>query len=254
MSRAWHDKFYRRKFGVVWQFDQLREQSIDDVAATCRAYGIGLVAKTHDGLSWQGDFDGSRLAISGPSALRWLQQQLSVRGVRLGGWVNVRRGDWREQALLHAQVAIRTRWLALDLEPYPQFVGAWPPADGIDEYLSTLIDTVDTRIGERWCLAMWPDPRPERLAELRWPEWSWRATCVYAQTYWTDFELPVNDVLDEAAAAIAHHDVRALLPWDAKPADITDALQHPICQNGAGLWRLGTASPEVLEAFGRGQR
>lgn len=255
-----NDAFYNKRFGIVWQFDQLGEKSIDQIAATCRQHRIdGVVIKAADGDTWQATFDSSPLGIRSPYVAAATSAALRARGLRVGFWVNVldfKRVSPSAQAKLHASIAIALgpgAWLALDLEPYPQFLGPWPDGDAIDAYLTELIDTVNGYIGENWTLAMWPDPRWDRLQELRWDRWGWRATCVYAQAYWTDFGRPCPEVLDDAVFALDHHDTRALLPYDGE-ADFPTALAHPICRRGAGLWRLGSVNAEQLTAFGRKPR
>lgn len=254
MKRDWA---WRRRIAVIWQFDQLGERSVNAIAETCKRSGIaGVIFKAADGLAFPTQFrnpDLSPLAIASVSDVAERVEQFRRAGLRAGAWVNVTRWQWAQQGILHGEIAEACGWLALDLEPYDEFLGVYPPVDGVESYLESLIGTGSRRRGDDWCLAMMPDPRLERLAELRWELWGWRATCVYPQVYWTDFHRPVMGVLDDALAAVVHHDVRALLPYNGVE-DFPAALAHPICRNGAGLWRMGVADEAALSAFGRRRR
>jgi hypothetical protein len=229
------------------------ENNFTDAVALCQSYGIaGILVKAFDGIVWHAAYAPEPDALHSVEQAQEQQAFARERGVGYGVWTNPLHGSRAElarQADIYAELGAAVGLLAFDTEPYQSFWGANRPAGSAAFFMDRF------RAGAPDCATIWqPDPRPNRLAELRPEEWAPHMNVYAPQVYWTDFQRPADEVLAEAFDGYQQLGIAEwapTLPGNAEPEDLTAAADLIRAQGAAGglVWRLGTTGPRQLDAL-----
>lgn len=242
------------KRAYLWQFDQLGETSVAEIAATLRLGGVAAVAcKTHQELTWLGnatDGDTSPLAFRSLEDVVLRYEEFRAEGIAMVPWCVPMGTHVDQEAQRAADVAAACGGVVeLDVEPY---AGFWEgPKNRLEPYCQAI-----TAAGVLYELNM--DVRPggidpfgiaqlRRVADL--------ADTFWTQSYWTTFQRPPARVIEEALDALDRLEVPTnrrgiIFPWDGPDAYAAAAAQ--VAAAGAdtiGMWRMGTAGPAVYAAL-----
>lgn len=236
----------------VWQWGppHATERNLEEICTTARTFGFtGVLIKALDGLNWHRSYFAGQDALG--SVEQAAEQRAYVNGRGLGYylWTNplyLSTAERRtEQARLTGEIANVCDGLALDVEPYPQFWGAWRPVGAATRFMQDLRAVAPDAL-----VIFQPDPRPARFAELRPEEWLPSCDVIAGQWYWTDFQ---TDPSAELAAAARLGAQWGKPVWPTLPGN-TAASAIPLNQlrelQGAVLWRLGSAGAGVLQTVG----
>ncbi len=219
---------------AIWlhQFDLLRNPTVDAITT---AWPGTVYVKALDGVDWMAEFDTSPLAVQNvkgtPPYWTWKER----------GWVPwtvPRGGDPVREGQLTGQLAEAAGGVILDLEPYKGYWEGteWGAEHFVDAYFA------ETQVLPRICLDHrrlrdgFPyDPFLERVAGL------------LPQVYWTDFQRPWREVLEEAEAVLTplHRPIEYVLPGNARTEDLQSARAWCTAHGApASLWVWQTIQPE----------
>ncbi len=168
----------------VWQFSTDAEPH--HIGARLRDNGLGIVMKTHDGVSWMNEYDSSRYAVSGGPQVATLVKYFEDGGVPVHAWCVVKGDDPLREARMAAEVlASGARSLWLDIEPH---AGFWrgSPRDALS-FGSEL-----RRLQPNAHVILSLDPRPWLLTRLPLNEFLSFSNEIAPQNYWRTFDTPAN--------------------------------------------------------------
>ncbi|HWO72533.1 MAG TPA: LysM peptidoglycan-binding domain-containing protein [Dehalococcoidia bacterium] len=168
----------------VWQFSTDGEPNV--IGARLRDHGLGILLKTHDGVTWMSEYDKSPYAVSGPSQAAVLANYFESAGVPFHAWAVIQGVDPVREAQMAAEVlAAGARSLYLDVEPHSGF---WrgTPADAI-RFGAEL-----RRLSPDATLVLSIDARPWLLDRAPIREFASFSNLLAPQQYWRTFNTPAN--------------------------------------------------------------
>src|SRR5690606_5804145 len=88
----------------VWQFST--DSAPDKIGAKLRDHGMGIILKTHDGVTWMSEYDKSPYAVSGPEQVQTLATYFEEAGVPFHAWCVVHGARPEREAQMAAAVAL----------------------------------------------------------------------------------------------------------------------------------------------------
>ncbi|HEY3058845.1 MAG TPA: hypothetical protein VGL99_07735 [Chloroflexota bacterium] len=243
----------------LWKFGGSGRDAdnLADAIGRAQQHGFdGLLVKALDGTEWMSAFDSGADAIASSDQVAAQRDACHAAGLKYYVWTNpLHNVDLDVQATRTAAAALASDGIFLDVEPFagpPPFWGPLRPpglADGFMRRVRELAPDV-------W-IALQPDPRPGRLAEIRPEEWFPYINAFAGQHYWTDFSPSAESWATRArlelsnAAEIGRHWNKPVLP--TLPG-ISNATAFPIDMlrdfPGFVVFRLGTTSSESLNLLG----
>ena len=104
----------------VWQFSTDGEPNA--IGAKLRENGLGILLKTHDGVTWMSEYDTSKYAVTGQPQVQVLANYFEGAGVPFHAWCVLHGTDPIEEARMAAAVLLSgARSLFLDVEPHSGF-------------------------------------------------------------------------------------------------------------------------------------
>lgn len=246
----------------VWQFSTDSEPNV--VGQKLRDAGLGILLKTHDGVTWMAEYDTSRYAVTGQPQVQVLANYFEGAGVPFHAWCVLHGTDPIEEARMAAAVLLSgARSLFLDVEPHSGF---WrgTPQDAIrfGQELRRLAPDKEVHLSI--------DARPWLRDAIPLPQFAGFINSIAPQQYWKTFNTPANF---EKYAASGHP-----VPPDGLTPEFLLSVTHaiygnlglPIHHTGQGattdpnewhrfidaafalgndyvsLWRYGVTTPEVL--------
>jgi hypothetical protein len=246
----------------LWQFEG---RSLKQVCDQALQYGFnGVMVKAFDGDRWMNVFDvGSTDALGSVEKVTAQRAHCESKGLRYAIWTNPLYGDndyLSREAELYAAAANAAGVIVWDTEPYDQFWGPNRPRGAATRLMSRF------RALAPQALCVWqPDPRPARLAELRPEEWAPFMQVYSPQVYWSDFQRPVIDVLQEAWDGYLRMQAQSglaptcefapTLPGNASPTSLAESFRwlHTATVMGVMVWRYGSMAQPNLAAVRDGQ-
>lgn len=202
-----------------------------------------VLLKAIDGADWMEAFDPEE-GLGSLAEVRAAKEYFEESGLRFGVWVNPKVNNtlWDEDVT--AELANICDFVFLDVEPYAGFWEAWRPAGVAFEWMRRVREKSPNGV-----FVLQPDPRSNRLAEIRPAEWLSECDGWAPQWYWTDFGMSPEGVLEELPGPL---DTYPTVPANASPDEIARFMQGldsiPNVK-GAVLWRLGTATHETAQEF-----
>ncbi|HEY3059304.1 MAG TPA: hypothetical protein VGL99_10055 [Chloroflexota bacterium] len=231
----------------IWihQFSQLGERTAEDIATTLTARGITRIyVKAMDGTDWMSNFYDHPLAPANATQLAQLVIEFSNVGVQLIPWV-VNRFRAAE-ADAHSACGTAAGAVVIDFEYL--YGGFWQGS--LDE-AQGYFDKMRAAAGNGLWVAVAPDPRQVGRDYRR--DLISGLTAYLPQNYWTDFQRPWLEVMENAAANVEPlGPTEPILPYNARRADMEACIawceQRPYAS--VSLWRMGTANGAQLDAFG----
>ena len=217
---------------------------LNDAIDAALRYGCsGLLVKALDGADWMSTFDKRPDAISSIEHAAATWRACADRGLTCHVWTVPKPADWETQADLTAALANATHGVFLDVEPYEHFWGAWQPVGLATAFMARV------RSGTGTFIALQPDPRQGRFAEIRPGEWLPYCDALAGQHYWHDFGTSPSDEIEQALAIAAAWGKLCIptLQVNVPPS----SLPHAQIERCAGviLWRLGIENPETALAI-----
>jgi LysM repeat protein len=168
----------------VWQFSTDSEP--DKIGAKLRDYGMGIILKTHDGVTWMSEYDKSPYAVSGPDQVQTLAKYFEDAGVPFHAWCVVHGRNPEKEAQMAAGVALSgARSVFLDIEPH---AGFWQgsPADAA-AYGAEL-----RRLAPQANIVLSIDPRPWVIQVTPVKEFALFSNAIAPQNYWRTFNTQAN--------------------------------------------------------------
>ncbi len=243
----------------VWKFsgDGRDADSLADAIGSATRHGFdGLLVKALDGTDWMRNFDTAADALA--SAEQVAAQRDACRAAHLSYyvWTNpLHDVDLELQAQLTAAAALSSDGLFLDVEPYsghPPFWGAMRPPGLADGFMRRVRELAP----DAW-IALQPDPRAARLAEIRPEEWFPYVNAFAGQHYWTDFSPSPESWATRArlelsnAAEIGRTWNKPVIPTLPGISN-ADAFPTKLLRDFPGfvVYRLGSTSSETLQLLG----
>ena len=183
---------------------------------------------------WQGDLTNRSLppalAPRGPDDLAIIREEVESYGVGFGCWV-VPGECSQEEAKIHAAAGLAAGFLALDVEPYEDFL-----VEPYDRDPSGYLDALKRSLGDDIPLALSIVPLPSGIKplKLRVDIWLYFADSLRPQCYWTDN--------DDLALIPARRYLRSLgipLPpiVPIVPHPLTEAAKFGIRPKAGRSWR-----------------
>jgi len=221
----------------VWQFSTDAEPHL--VGARLRDNSLGIVLKTHDGVSWMSEYDSSRYAVSGGPQVGTLAKYFEDGGVPFHAWCVVKGGDPVTEARMAADVlANGARSLWLDIEPH---AGFWHgSAQDALRFGSEL-----RRLQPNGHVVLSLDPRPWLLARLPLKEFASFSNEVAPQNYWRTFDTPANHTrYTESGFPVG--------PGGMTPEFLLDVTRRTLSGLGLPITQVGqgaTPDPEEWRRF-----
>jgi hypothetical protein len=111
----------------VWQFS--RDGPPEQIVQVLAQYGLGILAKTHDGINWMSKWDTSPYAVWGPPQVAILANYFETYGIPFHAWCVVKGLEPQREAEMCAQVVgAGARSIVVDLEPHSGFWQGTPQA------------------------------------------------------------------------------------------------------------------------------
>src|SRR5688572_33260747 len=168
----------------VWQFSTDAEPNL--IGARLLENNLGIVLKTHDGVSWMSEYDKSPYAVSGPAQVKVLSSYYESAGIPFHAWCVVHGGDPMREARMAADVLNNgARSMYLDIEPHSGF---WrgTPAD------ATAFGNELRRLAPNGEIILSIDPRPWMVSRLPMKEFAAFSDAIAPQEYWRTFDTPAN--------------------------------------------------------------
>jgi hypothetical protein len=227
------------------------------VIATAHQYGwTGLLFKALDGGNWHASYASEQDAIGSVDDAAAMADRAHAAGLKFYVWTNpLSTHGIQTQGSLTGELALATDGVFMDFEPYAHFWGAWRPVG----LARTLMERI-REVAPDAFIAAQPDPRPARLAELRFEEIAPYVDCIAGQHYVSDFYLTPSRARYEAelhyAASIGERWGVPVWPSLAGNSDTKgwglDTVPVEMLQEFGGLvvFRVGTTSPAMLELLG----
>lgn len=243
----------------IWKFGGNGRDAESLAAAISKSsqHGFdGLLVKALDGTEWMSTFDPAADAITSPDQVAAQRDQCHAAGLKYYVWTNpLHNVDLEAQAQRTAAAALASDGLFLDVEPYsgrPPFWGALREPGLADGFMRRLRDLAP----DLW-IALQPDPRPARLAEIRPEEWFPYIDAFAGQHYWTDFSPSKETWATRArlelsnAAEIGRHWNKPVIPT-LPGVSSASAIPIDVLRDFPGfvVFRLGSTSDETLALLG----
>ncbi|HEX5371027.1 MAG TPA: LysM peptidoglycan-binding domain-containing protein [Dehalococcoidia bacterium] len=162
----------------VWQFSTDGEPNV--VAARLRDNNLGIVLKTHDGVTWMSEYDTSPYAVSGPQQIQVLAKYFEDAGVPFHTWCVLQGSDPVKEAQMAAAAALSgARSVVLDIEPHSGFwQGSAADAKKFGDELrrlapnANLVASIDPR---PWMINLTPLTQFGTFVNQIWPQQYWRS-------------------------------------------------------------------------------
>ncbi len=168
----------------VWQFSTDAEPDV--IGAKLRDHGLGIILKTHDGVTWMSEYDTSPYAVSGPDQVQTLAKYFEDAGVPFHAWCVVHGAKPEKEAQMAAGVALSgARSIYLDVEPHGGF---WQgSATDAATYGAEL-----RRLAPDANIVLSIDPRPWVIETTPVKEFAAFSNAIAPQNYWRTFDTPAN--------------------------------------------------------------
>jgi len=235
----------------VWQWGSpiASERNLAEICDTALAFGFdGLVVKCLDGLDWAASYF---FGEDAPDSVAQVTQQHAYcagRGLQYYAGVNPLYFDdarLDEEAALVGELANVTDGVVLDLEPFARYWGANRVEGAATRFLNGV-----RAVSPAGVLIFQPDPRPDRLQELRPEEWFAQCDILAGQHYWPDFSSDPTAELTWAKTLGEQwgKPIWPTLPGNAHPGEFP--LDLIAANPGFLVWRLGSTGPAVLSLLG----
>lgn len=168
----------------VWQFSTDGEPNT--IGSKLRENGLGILLKTHDGVTWMAEYDTSRYAVTGQPQVRVLASYFEDAHVPFHAWCVLHGSDPIEEARMAAAVLLSgARSLFLDVEPH---AGFWrgTPQDAV-KFGQEL-----RRLAPDSHVTLSIDARPWLRDAIPLREFSGFINAIAPQQYWKTFDTPAN--------------------------------------------------------------
>jgi hypothetical protein len=168
----------------VWQFSMDGEPNV--VGKRLQEYGLGILLKTHDGVTWMSEYDVSPYAVAGPTQVKVLSNYYEREGIPFHAWCVVHGSNPKAEARMAASVLdAGAHSLYLDVEPHPGFwQGSLTDAETFAKELRRLAPTSD--------LILSVDPRPWHLEDTPIAQFVPYVDAIAPQQYWSLFNSRSN--------------------------------------------------------------
>ena len=240
----------------IWKFGGSGRDAagLEDAIDSASRFGFdGLLVKALDGTDWMRTYDRADDALQSADHVREQRDRCHAARLKYYVWTNpLHDVDLDRQAALTAEAALAADGLFLDTEPYPSFWGPWRPQGAAEGFMQA----IRSRAPDVW-LALQPDPRAARLAELRPEEWFPYVNAFAGQHYWTDFVTDRGAWANRARLELANaaelgqqwgKPVLPTLPGISDPSAVPVDLLRDF--SGFVVYRLGTTNRDMLELLG----
>lgn len=246
----------------VWQFTTDAEPNL--LATRLRDHNLGIILKSHDGVTWMSEYDKSPFAVSGPAQLGVLANYFENAGVPFHAWCVVHGTDPVREARMAADVlAAGARSLYLDIEPGSGFWRGTP--QGAAQFGAEL-----RALQPNAKIVLSIDSRPWMLPPVPMAEFVAMSDEIAPQSYWKTFNTPANftrfaesgypvpaegltpefliavgdAVLGKYGLPIIHTGQGATSESDEWRRFIENSYQHGA--DHVTVWRYGVTSADVL--------
>ncbi len=168
----------------VWQFSTDGEPNV--VAARLRDNDVGIVLKTHDGVTWMSEYDTSPYAVSGPQQIQVLAKYFEEAGVPFHTWCVLHGSDPVKEAEMAAAAALSgARSVVLDIEPHSGFwQGSASDAKKFGDTLRGLAPNAK--------IVASIDPRPWMINQTPLTQFGSFVNEIWPQQYWRSFNTQPN--------------------------------------------------------------
>ena len=229
-----------------WKGDSIPERSIEEFVVNLkrRAPNVKQIwVKTSDGISWQGRFDTSNMAINGPEDVdRWVRV-LDQNGLEFHAWCVPNGLDIDREAALIAATCNRpgVRSMILDIEPYKGF---W---SGGREAVRPFALKLRQAVGARFHIGMSMDPRPWHFNSIYPADWFPFVNSLHPQTYWFTFRATPEQTLQQMVDTWGGYG-RPIIPALQGDAPLVEQqAAHTLATqkfgfSGVSWWRYGVIS------------
>ena len=168
----------------VWQFATDGEPNV--LGAKLRDHGLGIILKTHDGVTWMSEYDTSKYAISGPAQLQVVAKYFEDAGVPFHVWCVLHGSDpIKEAQMAAATVLSGARSIYLDVEPHSGFWRGTP-------LQATQFGHEFRRLAPDAKVVLSIDPRPWMVPRLPMKEFVAFSDAIAPQEYWRTFDTQAN--------------------------------------------------------------
>ena len=221
----------------VWQFSTDAEPDV--IGAKLRDHDLGIILKTHDGVTWMSEYDTSPYAVSGPSQVKELVKYFEDAGVPFHAWCVVQGVSPKKEAQMAAGVALAgARSVYLDVEPHGGFwQGSAADAATYGNELRRLAPDAN--------IVLSIDPRPWVIQETPVAEFAAFSNAIAPQNYWRTFDTKANY---EKFAASGYN----VPPEGVTPEFLLSVGQSQLLRFGLPLIEVGqgdTSNPDEWERF-----
>jgi len=227
----------------IWQFNQLGEQTVQQIADTLLSRGITRVyAKAMDGNFWMSEVYSHPMVPSSAVRLAQLKQQFDDVGLSLIPWV-VNRSP--SDAPLHIACAQACGGVVVDFEYH--YDGFWERSE---EEATQYFDQLRAAIGPNVWIAVAPDAR--QIGRDYSAAVIGGLSAYLPQNYWTDFKRPWESVMQSGCGQCQPlGPVEPVLPSTATVDDVRACVLWAEAQGfgSVSLWRMGPANAADLDAF-----
>jgi LysM repeat protein len=168
----------------VWQFSTDSEPNV--VGQRLRDHGLGILLKTHDGVTWMAEYDTSKYAVTGQPQVQVLANYFEGAGVPFHAWCVLHGTDPIEEARMAAAVLLSgARSLFLDVEPHAGFWrGTKQDAIRFGQELRRLAPDKEVHLSI--------DARPWLRDAIPLQEFAGFINSIAPQQYWRTFDTPAN--------------------------------------------------------------
>ena len=168
----------------VWQFSTDAEPDV--LGAKLRDHGLGIILKTHDGVTWMSEYDTSPYAVSGPEQVQVLAKYFEDAGVPFHAWCVVHGSRPEKEAQMVAGVALSgARSVYLDVEPH---AGFWQGSAADAAAYGAEI----RRLAPEANIVLSIDPRPWVIKDVPMKEFAAFSNAIAPQNYWRTFDTKAN--------------------------------------------------------------
>jgi hypothetical protein len=169
----------------VWQFSTDSEPDV--IGAKLRDHDLGIILKTHDGVTWMSEYDTSPYAVSGPAQVQELANYFETAGVPFHAWCVVQGVNPKKEAQMAAGVALAgARSVYLDIEPHGGFwEGSAADAAAYGNELRRLAPDAN--------IVLSIDPRPWVINETPVSEFAAFSNAIAPQNYWRTLDTKANN-------------------------------------------------------------
>ena len=192
--------------------------------------------KTHDGIGWMSEYDGSPDAVSGPQQVARLAAFFEEAGVPFHAWCVVKGLEPAKEAAMCAEVlAAGARSITVDLEPYAGFWQATP------REAMVFGDTLRRLQPAAWVVVS-VDPRPWQMDRIPLKEFSSFSDEFAPQIYWDQLSSPENH------QAFARNGITPG-PEGITPRFLLDAAMGGLRQYGLPIQPIGQGSTDKPGAW-----